>query len=81
MHLFLFLVLLHPDLLVIQGVFHQHGQAINTAAEVDRVPTEVHRGNVIGGTHHGRVAAVFSTNDNVAASTLPSKETAVPLGS
>lgn len=64
-----------------QGVFHQHGQAIDAAAEVDHISTQVDRRDVIGGPHHDSVAAVVKTRDKVAVSTAPLNETARPLGS
>ena len=64
-----------------QSVLDQHSQTINTATEVDRVPAQVDRRDVIGGPHHDTLAAVDRTRDKVAASTVPPKETARPLGS
>jgi len=62
-----------------QSVFHQHSQAVDAAAEVDRIPTEIHRLDVIGRPHHGRATTVVRTRDKVAASTFPLKATAAPL--
>ena len=63
-----------------QSVFHQDSQAIDAAAEVDWIPTEIHCRDVIGGPHHGRATAVLRTSARVAASTLPPNEMARPLG-
>ena len=50
-----------------QGVFHQHGQAVDAAAEIDWIATQVHHRDVIGRSHHGRAATVARTRDKVAA--------------
>ena len=75
----------HEELLregiVVQGLFHEDGQAIDAFAEVDRLPAQVDFRQVIRRAHHDTAAAVFSTRVSVAASIVPPKETAVPLGS
>tara|TARA_R110001599_G_C12275834_1_gene662328 strand:+ start:940 stop:1203 length:264 start_codon:yes stop_codon:yes gene_type:complete len=63
-----------------QGVSYQHGQAIDTSAEVDRIATKVHYQDVFGRSHYGRTATAIRTTDKISASTFPLKATAMSLG-
>ena len=65
---------------VLQCLFHQDGQPVDALAEVDNAPAQIHSGQCIRRPHHPRVAAVFSTVVNVAASTEPENATDTPFG-